>query len=248
VDYYSLVRAERGLRHSEVGLLVLDAELGVTEQDKRVASKIEDEGRAIVIVVNKADLLTVAADIPGREEMLREERQALIKNPPRIGSRMPGPLERELYEQYIRKALGKLKWAEVVYVSAFLSGGAADREVAPPDRKEVQKAAASGITEMLACARRAWENFHRRIDNKALRAVLEEAIALSPPPIVKNQELRFYDFRQIGNCPPAFLVEVNNKKIMRQAYRRFIERRIRRHFEFSGTHIHIVVYERRRRS
>jgi GTP-binding protein len=77
--------------------------------------------------------------------------------------------------------------------------------------------------------------------------VLREAITLSPPPLVKNQELRFYDFRQIGNCPPAFLVEVNNKLLMRQAYRRFIERRIRRHFDFIGTHIELVIYEKRKR-
>ncbi|MCC7478357.1 50S ribosome-binding GTPase [bacterium] len=246
VDFYSLVRAQRGLRHSEVALLVLDAELGVTEQDKRVASRIEEEGRAVVIVINKADLITVAADLPSREEATREDRIEASRRRAPVGSRMPDPAEREMYDQYIRAELGRLRWAEVVYVSAFLAGGAADRE-RPELRKEVQRRAAEGMEELLKAARRSWENFHRRIDNKALQAVLHEAIALSPPPIVKNMELRFYDFRQIGNCPPTFLVECNNKRIMRQAYRRFIERRIRRHFEFTGTHIELVIYERRRR-
>ena len=106
---------------------------------------------------------------------------------------------------------------------------------------------AASIEDLLRASRKAWENFHRRIDNKALQAVLHEAIALAPPPIVKNMELRFFDFRQIGNCPPTFLVECNNKRIIRQAYRRFIERRIRRHFEYTSTHIELVIYERRRR-
>ena len=67
---------------------------------------------------------------------------------------------------------------------------------------------------------------------------------LNPPPIVKNRELLFFDFRQIGNCPPAFLVELNDKMLIRQAYRRFIENTIRRNFDFRGTHIHMVYYQK----
>ena len=78
--------------------------------------------------------------------------------------------------------------------------------------------------------------------------VLKEAITLSPPPIVKNRELRFFDFRQIGNCPPAFLIEINDRMLIRQAYRRFLENNIRRHFDFTGTHIELVFYEKRKRS
>lgn len=246
VDFYSLVRAQRGLRHSEVALLVLDAQLGVTEQDKRVASRIEEEGRAVVIVINKADLITVVSDLPGRDEATREDRLEAVMNRPDVGRRMPDSAEREMYETYIRAELGRLRWSEVVFVSAYLAGGAADRD-RPTVKKEAQRLALEGMEDLLRASRKAWENFHRRIDNKALQAVLHEAIALSPPPIVKNMELRFNDFRQIGNCPPTFLVECNNKRIIRQAYRRFIERRIRRHFEFTSTHIELVIYERRRR-
>jgi GTP-binding protein len=196
VDYYSLIRAEHGLRTSEVALLVLDAADGVMEQDKRVAAKIAEFVRAVVIVVNKADLLP------------------------------EGQPERRAYEDFVRDGLGKLPWAEVVFTSAT-----------------EQK----GLKGMLAAAVRSRENFHRRIDNNSLKMVLEEAVTLSPPPIVKNRELRFYDFRQIGNCPPTFLIEVNEKRIMRQAYRRYLYNSIRKHFDFSGTHIEMVYYIKRRR-
>ena len=196
VDYYSLIRAEKSLKGSEVSLLVIDAETGVVEQDKRVASRIAEAGRSVVVAVNKADLL------------------------PR------GEAELKAYESYIRQELARLLWADVVFTSAV-------------DGR--------GIGAMLAAAVRARENFHRRIDNSALQAVLQEAITLNPPPVVKNRELRFYDFRQIGNRPPTFLVELNDKKCIRQAYRRFLANSIRKHFDLSGTHIELVFYERRKR-
>jgi GTP-binding protein len=133
---------------------------------------------------------------------------------------------RALYTDYIRRELARLAWTEIVYTSAT------ERQ---------------GLGALLAAATRSRENFHRRIDNAALKAVMEEAVTLSPPPIVKNRELRFFDFRQIGNCPPTFLIEVNDRKAMRQAYRRFLENTIRRHFDFDGTHIQLVYYEKRRR-
>jgi GTPase len=219
VDFYSYVRAEKSLKGGEVALLTIDAEAGILEQDKRVASLIEDHHRAIVIVVNKADLIT----LPTSESEVLEQQYGSGAAPPKADRRVL----QEIYTEYVRKQLGKLRWAEVVYTSA-LEG--------------------SGLDEMLAAATRARENFHRRIDNKALQAVLKQAITLNPPPIVKNQELRFFDFRQIGNRPPAFLVEVNNKLSMRQAYRKFIERQIRKHFDFSGTHIELVIYEKRRKA
>lgn len=234
VDFYSMVRAERGLKGGEVALLTLDAEAGIMEQDKRVASKIEELGRAVVIVVNKADLIK----LPETESEQLEKKYGSSgmddpfaagrkKAAPRTSANQPAAaVLQEIYLEYVREQLGRLRWTEVVFTSAVNN---------------------SGLDELLAAAARARENFHRRIDNKALQAVLKEAITLNPPPVVKNQELRFYDFRQIGNCPPAFLVEVNNKLVMRQAYRRFIERRIRRHFDFTGTHIELVIYEKRKR-
>ena len=197
VDFYSLIRAEKGVRTGEVALLTIDGSIGVVEQDRRVASKIAEFARAVVIVVNKADLLQIN-----------------------------GPAEKKVYDSYIRDQLGLLGWAEIIYTSATKK---------------------KGLDAMLEAAGRARENFHKRIDNKSLQMVLEEAVVLNPPPIVKNRELRFYDFRQIGNCPPTFLIEINDKIVMRQAYRRFLYNTIRKHFDFTGTHLEVVYYVKRRR-
>jgi GTPase len=56
VEFYSLVRAWRAIDRSQVVLLVLDASQGVTDQDQRIASRIKEDGRACVVVLNKWDL------------------------------------------------------------------------------------------------------------------------------------------------------------------------------------------------
>jgi GTP-binding protein len=54
-EFFSINRAFKAIRRSDVVLLVIDALDGVTEQDQKLAGRIIDEGRACVIVVNKWD-------------------------------------------------------------------------------------------------------------------------------------------------------------------------------------------------
>ncbi|UXR31667.1 ribosome biogenesis GTPase Der [Staphylococcus simulans] len=56
-EKYSVLRALKAIERSNVVLAVLDAEEGIIEQDKRVAGYAHEEGKAIVIVVNKWDTL-----------------------------------------------------------------------------------------------------------------------------------------------------------------------------------------------
>lgn len=56
-EFFSINRAFKAIRRSDVVLLVLDAQEGVTEQDQRLAGRIEEEGRGCIIVVNKWDLI-----------------------------------------------------------------------------------------------------------------------------------------------------------------------------------------------
>ncbi len=51
----SVVRALRAVERAEVGLLVVDAVEGMTEQDARIAGYAWERGRALVLVVNKWD-------------------------------------------------------------------------------------------------------------------------------------------------------------------------------------------------
>ncbi|MHC9532693.1 ribosome biogenesis GTPase Der [Dellaglioa sp. BT-FLS60] len=56
-EKYSVLRAMRAIDRSDVVLVVLNAEEGIREQDKRVAGYAHEAGRGIIIVVNKWDTL-----------------------------------------------------------------------------------------------------------------------------------------------------------------------------------------------
>jgi GTP-binding protein len=55
MEKYSVLRALRAIERSDVVLVVLNAEEGIREQDKKIAGYAHEAGRGIVIVVNKWD-------------------------------------------------------------------------------------------------------------------------------------------------------------------------------------------------
>jgi len=57
VEYYSFLRAERAIERADVAILVLDATDGFTTEDKRIAARVMDVGRAFLVVANKWDLV-----------------------------------------------------------------------------------------------------------------------------------------------------------------------------------------------
>jgi GTPase len=56
-EYYSLVRALEAIDRADAALLVIDASEGVTNQDQRLAERVDAAGTAVVIVCNKWDLV-----------------------------------------------------------------------------------------------------------------------------------------------------------------------------------------------
>jgi GTPase len=77
-EKYSVLRALRAIERSDVVLVVLDADTGIIEQDKKIAGYAHDAGKAIIIVVNKWD--TVEKDdktMAKFEEKVRKEFQFL---------------------------------------------------------------------------------------------------------------------------------------------------------------------------
>ena len=57
VERYSIVRSLRSVDRSDIVVLVLDAQDGVTEQDKKIAGYAYEAGKGVIIVVNKWDLI-----------------------------------------------------------------------------------------------------------------------------------------------------------------------------------------------
>lgn len=88
-EYFGINRAFKAIRRSDIVLLVIDALDGVTEQDQKLAGRIEEEGRACVIVVNKWDAV--------------EKDSYTIYD----------------YEKEIKSRLHFIDWAATIFVSAL---------------------------------------------------------------------------------------------------------------------------------
>jgi len=73
-ERYSVIRSLRAIDRSEISLLMIDATEEVTEQDKKIAGYAEEKGKAIILVVNKWDLVEKDDKTTLRfTEMIREE-------------------------------------------------------------------------------------------------------------------------------------------------------------------------------
>ena len=57
IERYSVIRSIAAIERCDVCLLLIDAEEGLTEQDKKIAGEAHEAGKGIVVVVNKWDLI-----------------------------------------------------------------------------------------------------------------------------------------------------------------------------------------------
>ena len=58
-EFFSINRAFKAIRRSDVVLFVIDVLDGVTEQDLKLAGRIIDEGRAVILIINKLKYLLI---------------------------------------------------------------------------------------------------------------------------------------------------------------------------------------------
>lgn len=57
IEKYSVMRAKLAVERADVCIVMIDAEQGITEQDERVAGLAHEAGKAVIVCVNKWDLI-----------------------------------------------------------------------------------------------------------------------------------------------------------------------------------------------
>jgi GTP-binding protein len=107
-EYFGLVRALEAVDRADAALLVIDAAAGVTHQDQRLAERIDAAGSAIVVVLNKWDLLDGHAEL---------RRQVLIDVADRLGFLAYAPVLKvsALTGRGVTRLLPALRQAEAAY-------------------------------------------------------------------------------------------------------------------------------------
>src|SRR5262249_23290029 len=214
-EVFSVMRAERGIRRADLCILVVDLTMGVTAQDKRIAGLIQKARKPVIIVLNKWDLV----------KPKRGEKQSA----------------KELIEE-TRSRIFFLDYASVLITSAS-TGENVDRLFA--------------LTEKIQRAAR------KRIGTGVLNRLLRRAFEANPPPLVRGRRLKLLYATQPDSsgflsaegtfpktearrdsAPPEFVLLVNDPRLMTEAYRRYVEGRIREAEPYPGLPIILMMRAR----
>ncbi|HLT59400.1 MAG: ribosome biogenesis GTPase Der [Limnochordales bacterium] len=137
-----------------------------------------------------------------------------------------GPQAMGAYEERCRRELSFAAYAPVAFVSA-LTG--------------------RGVNEVLDLIELAANNAALRVRTGQLNEVLQEAMALRPPPADKGIQPKIYYGVQAAVKPPLFVLFCQHADHLHFSYLRYLENRLREAFGFVGTPIRFRLRERRRR-
>ena len=193
MEYYASLRTQSALEAAEVAIALIDSSEPMSEQDQRVISMVIDSGRALVIAMNKADLV----DADRRHEINRELELDLVR----------------------------VQWAERINISAQTG---------------------RGVHRLGPALRTALESWDKRIPTGRLNGWLKELIAATPPPVRGGKQPRVLFATQASNRPPTFVLFTTG--FLEAGYRRYIERRLREDFGFTGSPVRVNVRIREKRS
>ncbi|HWQ62647.1 MAG TPA: ribosome-associated GTPase EngA, partial [Negativicutes bacterium] len=83
-----------------------------------------------------------------------------------------------------------------------------------------------------------------RVGTSVLNQVVEDAVAINPPPSERGRRLKIYYTTQPGVKPPTFVFFANDAEIMHFSYLRYLENKLREAFGFEGTPLNLVVRSR----
>ena len=81
---------------------------------------------------------------------------------------------------------------------------------------------------------------HKRISTSKLNDWLAGVIARQNPPLYRNQRIKINYVTQVHAGPPVFQFFCNQPKGVREAYRRYLENRLREAFGFEGVPVKLV--------
>ena len=128
------------------------------------------------------------------------------------------------YSERIRSVLSFMPYAEILFVSAVTG---------------------QRLPRLFDTIDVVLENQTLRVATGVLNEILTEAVAMQQPPSDKGRRLKIFYMTQVAVKPPAFVVFVNEKKLMHFSYLRYLENKIREAFGFRGTALKFIVRERK---
>ncbi|HWW02917.1 MAG TPA: ribosome biogenesis GTPase Der [Candidatus Acidoferrum sp.] len=212
IEFFSVKRAEDSIARCDIAILVLDAEAGITEQDKKVADKIVSERKACIVVVNKWDLMDPSVR-QAREDEIRRRTLKENRRAPRLMTTLSE------FGEWVQEHLFFLDYAPVIFTSA-LSGFNLDR--------------------LLEAVRYVAAQLRQKVPTAILNRTLQDAVERRQPVSSHGHRLKFFYATQIRLAPPTFLLFVNRSELFSDQYKKYLAGQMRRAFGYEGCPVILV--------
>ena len=97
------------------------------------------------------------------------------------------------------------------------------------------------IMDVLEAATSVYENYSRRIPTSELNDVMLPEIENYPPPAWKGKYIKVKYVTQLPTKFPAFAFFCNLPQYVRDPYKRFLENKLRSHFDFTGCTVEVYI-------
>jgi GTP-binding protein len=100
------------------------------------------------------------------------------------------------------------------------------------------------ILDVLEAAAKVYTNKSKRISTSKLNEVMLEEIANYPPPAIKGKYIKIKYVTQLPTPSPSFAFFCNLPQYVRDDYKRYLENKLRKHFDFTGVPIQIFLRQK----
>ena len=213
VEFFSVKRTEESIARCDIAVLVIDAEAGIGEQDKKIADQIVEQRRACIVVINKWDLIADAVREAREEEIAKRVAKQRTE-----GQDKPMTTLGE-FGQWVQERLFFLDYAPVIFTSAH-TGFHLDR--------------------LLEAVRYVGAQLQQKVPTAILNRTIHASVERRQPVSDMGHRLKFYYATQVRQAPPTFLLFVNRDEMFSDQYKKYLGDQMRAAFGYEGCPIVLV--------
>ena len=127
--------------------------------------------------------------------------------------------QRQEFKQNLEQRLKFASYTPIIYISAKLG---------------------QGINKILPQAWEIWQERQKRIPQSEVGELITQAVNSYPPPRTGSRRLHIARAYQNESQPAAFVLQVNDPKLVHFSYRRYLENKLRQGFGFRGVPLKLI--------
>lgn len=214
-EYHMVLRSLRAVDRCDVVILVCEAG-GITDQDAKIAGYAHEAGKAVLIAVNKWDLIESSQDIKDAKRESHGNKKLTPEAKEKLNARLS--LAQKDFADMVERYLPFISYAPQHFTSA-VSG--------------------YNVEKMFDDALDISKNTTRRIPTGQLNDTIRRAIAEHAIPSAKGRQMKIRYATQAEISPPTLIIFCNHPEQLHFSYVRYLENAIRKKFEFRGVPLRI---------